>query len=74
MKVGFIGLGRMGSAMARRLIDGKHDVGVYNRSPEKLKPLTDAGAKPLDLDQGGGDLRRRRFSPCSPTTRRCSRS
>ena len=37
----------MGSAMARRLIDGKHDVGVYNRSPEKLKPLTDAGAKPL---------------------------
>ncbi len=48
MKVGFIGLGRMGSAMTRRLLDGKHDVGVYNRSPEKLKPLTDAGAKPLD--------------------------
>ena len=48
MKVGFIGLGRMGSAMARRLIDGKHDVGVYNRSLDKLKPLTDAGAKPLD--------------------------
>ncbi len=48
MKVGFIGLGRMGSAMVRRLVDGKHDVGVYNRSPEKLKPLTDAGAMPLD--------------------------
>jgi 3-hydroxyisobutyrate dehydrogenase-like beta-hydroxyacid dehydrogenase len=48
MKVGFIGLGRMGTAMARRLIDGQHDVGAYNRSPEKLKPLTDAGAKPLD--------------------------
>jgi len=48
MKVGFIGLGRMGSAMARRLTDGKHDVGVYNRSPEKLKPLTEAGAKALD--------------------------
>ncbi|MGB7034478.1 MAG: NAD(P)-dependent oxidoreductase [Xanthobacteraceae bacterium] len=48
MKVGFIGLGRMGSAMARRLLDGKHDVGVYNRSADKLKPLTDAGAKPLD--------------------------
>jgi 3-hydroxyisobutyrate dehydrogenase-like beta-hydroxyacid dehydrogenase len=48
MKVGFIGLGRMGSAMARRLIDGKHDVGVYNRSADKLKPLTDAGAKALD--------------------------
>jgi 3-hydroxyisobutyrate dehydrogenase-like beta-hydroxyacid dehydrogenase len=48
MKVGFIGLGRMGSAMARRLIDGKHDVGAYNRSPDKMKPLTDAGAKALD--------------------------
>ncbi len=48
MKVGFIGLGRMGSAMVRRLVDGKHDVGVYNRSPEKLRPLTDAGAMPLD--------------------------
>ena len=45
MKVGFIGLGRMGHAMACRLIDGKHDVGVYNRTAEKLKPLTDLGAK-----------------------------
>ena len=47
MKVGFIGLGRMGGAMARRLLDGKHDVGAYNRSAEKLKPLTERGAKPL---------------------------
>ena len=47
MKVGFIGLGRMGSAMARRLIEGGHDVGVYNRTPEKLKSLTDLGAKPV---------------------------
>ena len=38
----------MGTAMARRLIEGKHEVGVYNRNAEKLKPLTDAGAKPLD--------------------------
>ena len=45
MKVGFIGLGRMGEVMARRLIDGGHEVGVYNRTPDKLKPLTDAGAK-----------------------------
>jgi len=47
MKVGFIGLGRMGQAMARRILDGGHDLGVYNRTAEKLKPLTDAGAKPL---------------------------
>jgi 3-hydroxyisobutyrate dehydrogenase-like beta-hydroxyacid dehydrogenase len=47
MKVGFIGLGRMGTAMARRLIDGGHEVGVYNRTAEKLKPLTEHGAKAL---------------------------
>jgi 3-hydroxyisobutyrate dehydrogenase-like beta-hydroxyacid dehydrogenase len=48
MKVGFIGLGRMGGAMTRRLIDAKHDVGVYNRTAERLKPLTEHGAKPLE--------------------------
>jgi 3-hydroxyisobutyrate dehydrogenase-like beta-hydroxyacid dehydrogenase len=48
MKVGFIGLGRMGQAMARRLIDGGHDVGAYNRTTARAKPLIDAGAKPLD--------------------------
>jgi len=47
MKVGFIGLGRMGQAMARRLLDAKHDVGVYNRTPEKIKDLVAAGAKPV---------------------------
>jgi 3-hydroxyisobutyrate dehydrogenase-like beta-hydroxyacid dehydrogenase len=45
MKVGFIGTGRMGRAMVRRMLDGGHDVGVYNRTPEKAKELTDAGAK-----------------------------
>jgi 3-hydroxyisobutyrate dehydrogenase-like beta-hydroxyacid dehydrogenase len=45
MKIGFIGTGRMGSAMVRRLLDAKHEVGVFNRTPEKAKPLTDAGAK-----------------------------
>src|SRR3954471_21614507 len=45
MKVGFIGTGRMGQAMVRRLLAAKHDVGVYNRTPEKAKPLADAGAK-----------------------------
>jgi hypothetical protein len=45
MKVGFIGTGRMGGAMVRRLLEAKHDVGVYNRTAEKAKPLTDAGAE-----------------------------
>ncbi len=47
MKVGFIGLGRMGDVMVRRLLGAGHEVGVYNRTPEKMKPLTDAGAKPM---------------------------
>ena len=45
MKVGFIGTGRMGGAMVGRLLAAKHEVGVYNRTPEKVKPLADAGAK-----------------------------
>jgi len=48
MKVGFIGLGRMGQVMARRLIDGGHEVGVYNRTAEKAKPLIEAGAKYME--------------------------
>jgi len=47
MKAGFIGLGRMGQAMARRILDAGHKLGVYNRTAEKLKPLIDLGAEPL---------------------------
>jgi 3-hydroxyisobutyrate dehydrogenase-like beta-hydroxyacid dehydrogenase len=45
MKVGFVGLGRMGSAMARRLCEAGHDVAVYNRTPEKARALAGTGAK-----------------------------
>ena len=48
MKVGFIGLGRMGQVMARRLIEGGHDVGVYNRSASKAEALVALGAKPMN--------------------------
>src|SRR5258706_8938214 len=44
MKIGFIGLGRMGSAMAENLLKAGHDVTVFNRSPEKSRPLFDLGA------------------------------
>src|SRR5258708_16471051 len=37
----------MGQAMVRRMLEAKHEVGVYNRTPEKAKPLADAGAKIL---------------------------
>jgi 3-hydroxyisobutyrate dehydrogenase-like beta-hydroxyacid dehydrogenase len=42
--VGFLGLGSMGSAMARRLIDAGHEVRVWNRSPAAVGALVDAGA------------------------------
>jgi 3-hydroxyisobutyrate dehydrogenase-like beta-hydroxyacid dehydrogenase len=45
MKVGFIGLGRMGSAMATNLIEAGHEVTVFNRSPEKREPLVKLGAR-----------------------------
>src|SRR5271168_248626 len=56
MKVGFIGLGRMGHAMARRLLDGGHDVGAYNRSAGKMKPLSDAGAKAMASIKAAADF------------------
>jgi 3-hydroxyisobutyrate dehydrogenase len=43
--VAFIGLGRMGAAMASRLLATGHTVTVYNRTPEKADPLVSAGAR-----------------------------
>lgn len=44
MKIGVCGTGRMGSAIAQRLMAVGHEVGVFNRSLAKTKPLTDGGA------------------------------
>lgn len=45
MKVGFIGLGQMGSAMASNLLKAGHAVTVYNRSRDKAEGLAAEGAK-----------------------------
>ena len=45
MNVGFIGLGRMGQGMARRILGGGHDLVVYNRTREKALDLAAAGAR-----------------------------
>ncbi len=45
MKVGFIGLGQMGSAMAVNLVKAGHEVTVYNRSRDKAEALAGEGAK-----------------------------
>jgi len=44
MKIGFIGLGRMGAAMAANLLKASHDVTVFNRTPGKSGALIDLGA------------------------------
>ncbi|MEJ2636086.1 MAG: NAD(P)-dependent oxidoreductase [Calditrichia bacterium] len=43
--VAFIGLGAMGKGMALRLLEAGFPVKVYNRTREKMKPLTDKGAE-----------------------------
>jgi len=46
--VGCAGAGTLGSAIMRRLVDRGFDVRVWNRSPDKLAPLVDAGATAVD--------------------------
>jgi 3-hydroxyisobutyrate dehydrogenase-like beta-hydroxyacid dehydrogenase len=45
MKVGFIGLGNMGSAMARNLINAGHTLTVYNRTRSRADELQLLGAR-----------------------------
>ena len=45
LKVGFIGLGVMGSPMALCILNGGHPLTVYDLSADAVKRLTDAGAK-----------------------------
>jgi 3-hydroxyisobutyrate dehydrogenase-like beta-hydroxyacid dehydrogenase len=45
MKIAFIGLGRMGSGMARNLLRAGHTVAVYNRTREKAEPFAALGAQ-----------------------------
>ncbi len=44
MQIGFIGLGRMGGNMTRRLLTGGHDVVVWDRSADAVRALASSGA------------------------------
>ncbi len=46
--VAVVGLGAMGSRVARRLIDAGHEVAVWNRTPNKTRELVAAGAAEAD--------------------------
>ena len=45
MKIGIAGTGRMGAAIAQRLMNLGHEITVWNRTAEKTRPLAAAGAK-----------------------------
>ena len=44
MQIGLIGLGRMGTGMTQRLLQGSHQVMVYDRSPDAIAALAGKGA------------------------------
>lgn len=46
--IGWIGTGRMGTAMVTRLLEAGHAVAVYNRTRSKAEPLADIGATIVD--------------------------
>ena len=45
MRIGIIGLGRMGGNIARRLMRASHETVVYDRAPEAVKEIVEDGAK-----------------------------
>lgn len=55
--IGWIGLGRMGEAMVKKLTAAGHGVQVWNRTREKALPLAEYGARIVDtkLDLAGCD-------------------
>lgn len=44
-RLGYLGLGLMGTPMSRRLLDAGYQVSVWNRSEGKVAPLVEAGAR-----------------------------
>jgi len=46
MKLGYVGLGKMGFNMVERLLEKGHEVVAYNRSEKPVKEIAEKGAKP----------------------------
>lgn len=57
-RLGWLGTGRMGAELARRLLAAGCDVAVYNRTAAKAQPLGEVGAKVVDspADLAGRDI------------------
>ena len=55
MKVAVIGLGRMGHALAERLLKEGHQVNVWNRTPGRAGALQEQGAQVMGSADDIGD-------------------
>jgi 3-hydroxyisobutyrate dehydrogenase-like beta-hydroxyacid dehydrogenase len=62
MRIGFIGLGQMGAAIAANLLRARHEVAVWNRSADKARPLVEAGATLVDSPKDAATFREVVFS------------
>ena len=58
LKLGWIGVGRMGYQMAERLLNAGQDVSIWNRTKSKAEPLAKLGGKVVDkpVDLAGVDI------------------
>jgi 6-phosphogluconate dehydrogenase len=57
MRIGFVGLGRMGANMVRRLVRDGHEVVAFNRTPEKTREIMTEGVEgAFSLDELVGKL------------------
>ena len=73
-RVGFVGAGRMGAPMVRRLVEAGHEVRALGRTPEKCAAIADLGATRRDaIRPRWRKAPRPSSSACSPTNR-CGRS
>ncbi|WP_040835512.1 NAD(P)-dependent oxidoreductase [Nocardia brevicatena] len=57
MRIAIIGLGRMGCALAERLLDRGHIVSVWNRTPGRAGTLQEQGARVMGSPDDVGDKR-----------------
>jgi 3-hydroxyisobutyrate dehydrogenase-like beta-hydroxyacid dehydrogenase len=58
LTIGWIGAGRMGAQLVKRLLGAGHSVAVYNRTRSKVEPLVESGATVVDrpVDLAGCDV------------------
>jgi 3-hydroxyisobutyrate dehydrogenase-like beta-hydroxyacid dehydrogenase len=52
-RIGFIGMGRMGSHMALRLLGARYSLSVYDRAGAKTQPIAHRGARSAEKNTSG---------------------